>query len=217
MGTENSMNSSPARTLGRQLLIESILRLRDYAPAPSEFRRFLETLTDEQLTAEYELSFQESGGETTDHDFARERVFKSTTPVAPRTGAAPQHSTSSQTAALAGVLFSLSQRLCLLPGRGAVSRASRTTGLGARALAGQAPGRVLAGDRQRILYPTAVAGEMLVSPPNIPHLTVICSWCHAELGTKPCTKEQHGQVSHSICPQCKQRESSRLPPRARFE
>ena len=30
----------------------------------------------------------------------------------------------------------------------------------------------------------------------------ICSWCEAFMGLKTCGAEQHGQISHGICPKC---------------
>ena len=33
-------------------------------------------------------------------------------------------------------------------------------------------------------------------------IKIICAWCKAETGTKPCPPEQDGLVSHGICPEC---------------
>jgi hypothetical protein len=36
-----------------------------------------------------------------------------------------------------------------------------------------------------------------------PKMKVICGWCNANLGTKPCSPQQAGQVSHGMCATCK--------------
>jgi hypothetical protein len=33
-------------------------------------------------------------------------------------------------------------------------------------------------------------------------LRVVCSWCHAEMGTRACEAAMDGLISHSLCPQC---------------
>lgn len=43
-------------------------------------------------------------------------------------------------------------------------------------------------------HPAAGAARMLLS--------VVCAWCGADLGTKPCAPEQVGKVSHGICESC---------------
>ena len=30
----------------------------------------------------------------------------------------------------------------------------------------------------------------------------VCAWCEAFMGLKTCSAEQHGQISHGICPAC---------------
>lgn len=34
-------------------------------------------------------------------------------------------------------------------------------------------------------------------------MKIKCAWCKADIGVKPCIKEQHGKISHSICESCK--------------
>lgn len=33
-------------------------------------------------------------------------------------------------------------------------------------------------------------------------MKVVCAWCQRDLREIPCAPEQHGQVSHGICPAC---------------
>jgi hypothetical protein len=39
------------------------------------------------------------------------------------------------------------------------------------------------------------------SPANF-YMYRVCSWCHASMGTKPCGREDHLQVTNGICPKC---------------
>ena len=37
----------------------------------------------------------------------------------------------------------------------------------------------------------------------LPALRVICSWCRREMPPVPCLPAHAGQVSHTICPECR--------------
>lgn len=45
---------------------------------------------------------------------------------------------------------------------------------------------------------------------SVPHSTEpsrffmrrVCAWCCKELEPKPCTEKDHGEITHSICPEC---------------
>jgi len=33
----------------------------------------------------------------------------------------------------------------------------------------------------------------------------LCAWCQKSLGNLPCDKAQHGQITHGICNDCKEK------------
>lgn len=42
-----------------------------------------------------------------------------------------------------------------------------------------------------------------ITEPEMPGtLTVVCAWCEAALGSKPCIASMDGTVSHGMCPRC---------------
>ena len=36
-------------------------------------------------------------------------------------------------------------------------------------------------------------------------MVIKCGWCNLDMGNKPCEKDQHNMISHSICPTCKKK------------
>lgn len=37
---------------------------------------------------------------------------------------------------------------------------------------------------------------------GVPLMNVVCAWCCADLGVKPCLPEMHGKTTHGMCPAC---------------
>lgn len=51
------------------------------------------------------------------------------------------------------------------------------------------------------LVPGDLASE--AAPVSVNYaLRVVCGWCQADLGLKPCGAARDGEVSHGICPAC---------------